>query len=56
MGIDVIDFENNYDDVSLPIVNYLTVRGYKKIFCGSDIIMINQESQFYNSALVLSDK
>ncbi len=54
--IDVIDFENNYDDVSLPIVNYLNDRGYKKIFYGSDIIMINIQSQFYNSELVLSDK
>ena len=51
--IDVIDFENNYDDVSEPIINYLMVLGYKIIFRGSDIIMINQLSNFYNPELVI---
>jgi len=51
--IDVIDFENNYDDVSVPIVDYLTKYGYKVINRGSDIIMINQLSHFYNPELVV---
>ena len=50
--IDVIDFENNYDDVSAPIIDYLSVLGYKIISHGSDIIMINEKSLFYNPELV----
>ena len=45
--IDVIDFENNYDDLSKPIVDYLGALGYKIILRASDIIMINEKSQFY---------
>lgn len=45
--IDVIGFENNYPDVSIPIVKYLQERGYLPInHCSMDIFMIHKESQF----------
>lgn len=49
--IDIIDFENNYDDLSKPIVDYLSAVGYKIILRASDIIMINEKSQFYTGLL-----
>jgi FkbM family methyltransferase len=44
--IDVIDFENNYDDNSEPIIRYLEEKNYKVIQKESDIMMINKNSIF----------
>lgn len=44
--IDVIDFENNYNDVSAPIVNYLISKGYCMLKYSADIFMIHKDSQF----------
>jgi hypothetical protein len=49
--IDIIGFENNYDDVSIPIIDYLKNNNYiliqtkQKMY---DIFMINRQSQFFN--------
>jgi len=45
--IDVIGFENNYDDVSVPIVEYLQNKGFIVIHKSLDIFMINKMSIFY---------
>ena len=45
--IDVIGFENNYDDVSVPIVEYLQNKGFIFIHKSLDIFMINKMSIFY---------
>ena len=45
--IDVIGFENNYDDVSVPIVEYLLNKGFIVINKSLDIFMINKMSIFY---------
>jgi FkbM family methyltransferase len=47
--IDVIGFENNYDDVSIPIIDYLTTKNYIIIHKSIDIFMINKKSVFYNN-------
>uniref|UniRef100_A0A6C0LUC4 Methyltransferase FkbM domain-containing protein n=1 Tax=viral metagenome TaxID=1070528 RepID=A0A6C0LUC4_9ZZZZ len=48
--IDVIGFENNYNDISIPIVNYLKDKGYIQLnndkWC-LDIFMIHKNSDFY---------
>jgi FkbM family methyltransferase len=44
--IDVIGFENNYNDVSIPIVTYLSNNGFKIIHKSLDIFMIHKDSQF----------
>ena len=44
--IDVIGFENNYDDVSIPIIDYLTTKNYIIIHKSIDIFMINKKSVF----------
>jgi hypothetical protein len=44
--IDVIGFENNYDDVSAPIVAYLTDKGYAVIHTSMDVFMIHANSKF----------
>ena len=44
--IDVIGFENNYEDVSVPIIRYLNEKGYTMLSKGPDIFMIHNESQF----------
>jgi FkbM family methyltransferase len=44
--IDIIDFENNYEDTSKPIINYLQEKGYSVIKHYTDIIMIHKNSQF----------
>lgn len=44
--IDVIGFENNYDDSSVPIVNYLMEKGYKMLRQYTDIFMIHKDSFF----------
>ena len=46
--IDVIGFENNYNDVSIPIVHYLESKNYVIIHqSGLDIFMINKDSKFF---------
>jgi FkbM family methyltransferase len=45
--IDIIAFENNYDDVSIPIKEYLENKGYIIINQSLDIFMINKMSKFY---------
>ena len=45
--IDVIGFENNYDNVSVPIVEYLQNKGFIIIYKSCDIFMINKMSIFY---------
>jgi FkbM family methyltransferase len=45
--IDVIGFENNYNDVSIPIVKYLEDNGFILIYTTIDIFMINKMSMFY---------
>jgi len=47
--IDVIGFENNYDDVSIPIVNYLETKHYVVFNKSIDIFMIHKNSIFYNN-------
>jgi len=47
--IDVIGFENNYNDVSVPIVEYLQNKGFIIIHNCMDIFMINKMSIFYMS-------
>jgi FkbM family methyltransferase len=44
--IDVIEFENNYPDVSESIVKYLQSKNYAVICNGYDIIMIHRDSKF----------
>jgi FkbM family methyltransferase len=44
--IDVIGFENNYDDCSIPIVNYLKEKGYLFLHKSIDIFMIHEHSIF----------
>jgi FkbM family methyltransferase len=46
--IDVIEFENNYPDVSRNIVNDLETKGYQLLpeSSGIDIFMIHKDSQF----------
>lgn len=45
--IDVIEFENNYDDVGQPIIEYLKTKNYIVIHKDLDIFMINTASEFY---------
>ena len=45
--IDVIGFENNYGDKSLPIIDYLIKKGYSELSGGDmDIFMIHEKSEF----------
>lgn len=46
--IDVIGFENNYQDVSIPIVDLLKSKSYKHLnYKGTDIMMIHSNSKFF---------
>jgi FkbM family methyltransferase len=45
--IDVIGFENNYNDTSIPIVQYLEDKNFVVIYRSLDIFMINKKSIFY---------
>ena len=45
--IDIIGFENNYQDNSIPIVKYLKDKNYVVIYVCTDIFMIHKESIFY---------
>ena len=44
--IDVIGFENNYAEVSTPIILYLEYKGFKVDKISTDIFMINRRSKF----------
>jgi len=44
--IDVIEFENNYNDTSLPIIKYLEGKHYKVVHRNIDIFMIHNKSIF----------
>lgn len=44
--IDVIGFENNYNDTSIPIIKFLEDKNFKVIHKSLDIFMINQNSIF----------
>jgi FkbM family methyltransferase len=46
--IDVIGFENNYYDASIPIVQFLENKNYIFIHQSTDIFMIHKNSLFYN--------
>jgi FkbM family methyltransferase len=46
--IDVIGFENNYHDVSVPIIEYLQEKGFIIIHISLDIFMIHKMSAFIN--------
>jgi FkbM family methyltransferase len=48
--IDVIGFENNYNDKSQPIVDYLSSKGYLMLKRYTDIFMIHNQSKFNASA------
>lgn len=48
--IDVIQFENNYNDTSIPIIEFLFNKNYRTIYNKEDIIMIHKDSFFYNNA------
>ena len=45
--IDVIGFENNYNDTSIPIIKYLESKNFVFIHKTIDIFMINKDSIFY---------
>lgn len=49
--IDVIGFENNYNDVSVPIVEYLENKNFAMIHLSLDIFMINKKSAFLRTAM-----
>jgi FkbM family methyltransferase len=44
--IDVIGFENNYIDVTMPIIHYLQTKGYRLLTVGPDVFMIHTGSVF----------
>jgi len=44
--IDIIGFENNFMDASIPIIKYLENKGFKLDNIFNDIFMINLKSQF----------
>ena len=44
--IDVIGFENNYNDISIPIIQYLERNGFSVIHKSLDIFMIHKKSNF----------
>jgi FkbM family methyltransferase len=45
--IDVVGFENNYNDTSIPVVKYLEDKNFVVIHSSLDIFMINKTSNFY---------
>jgi FkbM family methyltransferase len=49
--IDVIGFENNYDNTSEPIINYLMSKNYIIIKKSLDIFMIHKDSQFFKNVI-----
>ena len=49
--IDIIEFENNYSDKSIPIVHYLEDNNYVVIHIQLDIFMVHKNSIFYSKEL-----
>ena len=49
--IDVIGFENNYNDVSVPIIKYLEDKNYIVFNVSLDIFMIHNNSIFINNII-----
>jgi FkbM family methyltransferase len=50
--IDVIGFENNYNDISVPIIEYLQSKKYFVVINKSiDIFMIHERSIFYSNVI-----
>ncbi len=47
--VDVIGFENNYNDTAIPIVKYLEDNNFRVIHKSLDIFMINNKSTFLNN-------
>ena len=47
--IDVIGFENNYNDASIPIIEYLQDKNFAFIYDSLDIFMINKSSIFFKN-------
>jgi FkbM family methyltransferase len=47
--IDVIGFENNFDDVSVPIIEYLEKKNYIIIHKSLDYLMIHKDSIFFSN-------
>jgi FkbM family methyltransferase len=47
--IDIIGFENNFGDTSIPIKEYLQTKNYKLLKYGTDIFMIHEKSSFLNA-------
>jgi len=48
--IDVIGFENNFDDNSIPIIEYLKSKNFCILHKTIDIFMINKNSIFYSQS------
>jgi FkbM family methyltransferase len=44
--IDIIGFENNYEDVSVEIIKFLEEKGFKVLKKYTDIFMIHKDSKF----------
>jgi FkbM family methyltransferase len=44
--IDIIEFENNYDDITYPIIKYLENHNFKVLNFNINITMINNNSKF----------
>lgn len=53
--IDVIGFENNYNDSSVPIIEYLQNNNYVLIHKTIDIFMIHKNSIFYSEKIHIPD-
>lgn len=49
--IDIIGFENNYNDVSIPIIQYLENKGFIFIHKSLDIFMIHKDSPFIKNLI-----
>jgi FkbM family methyltransferase len=45
--IDVIEFESNYDDTSVPIIEFLKTKNFMIFLKEKDIFMINKYSSFF---------
>ena len=50
--IDIIEFENNYNDISIPIIKYLQDKNYFVFHVSMDIFMIHKNSMFYKNIQV----
>ena len=46
--IDVIGFENNFDDASIPIIEYLEKYNFVVLHTSGDILMVHKNSFFIN--------